>query len=183
MNPASTSVPSPTLIPLRPKFPLLLPIPPQPHALPLAPRSWRKVRLASRRDINNELAQLSEEETEIEEQLQGVRTRGSTFLVPIGKTMTLQEEKNDTFDPQIHSNFSQAATETSDGGSEESDGTGGDEGDNGESASGVEQDLDASLEDMDAQDENSDGDEDGDPDTSGFSMEADPVQTSSPPMR
>ncbi|KZV87403.1 hypothetical protein EXIGLDRAFT_773715 [Exidia glandulosa HHB12029] len=168
------SVASPTLIPQRPKFPLLLPRPPQPHPVPLAPRSQRRrVRLSSRRDINRELEQLSEEENEIEEQFTNVRTRGFSFIIPIGKQMTLQEEKND------------APTESSDAGSDGSgDGSNGDDGENMES--GVEQDLDASVEDMDAEqsedveeEEEEEGDESG-PQDGDYSMNSQPTPTSSP---
>lgn len=57
---------TPTLIPRDPRFPRLLPKPPQPHLVPL-----RKDRLYEHmnasRDIQREMDELSEEENELEE--------------------------------------------------------------------------------------------------------------------
>jgi hypothetical protein len=61
------STATPTVIPLDPIFPNLLPQPPQPYPTPL-PKAGRHVsRLNSRRDLEREMADLSAEEEEIDQ--------------------------------------------------------------------------------------------------------------------
>ena len=62
------SVVTPTLIPRELPFPLLLPEVPKPHPLPLQPNSGQPAsRLNSRRSLPNEMDDLSDEETEVED--------------------------------------------------------------------------------------------------------------------
>jgi len=91
---------------------------------------------------------LSEEENEIEDQLNEMKNRGYSFLIPIGRQLTLQEEKND-----------QVSSDSSDGASEHS-GAEASNADEGENVSGA--DLDANIEDMDAQEADQDGEEQDD---------------------
>lgn len=113
-------------------FPRLLPKQNPPHPVPLL-RQRVYGHLNAVRDLPREMDDLSDEETELEDITASIHNRGYTFLVPIGRSLTQQEEKND-------------AEEDSD----ESEGSGGapsvgeDDGEN-ESA----QDLDASMEDLD----------------------------------
>lgn len=60
------SVATPTLLPRAPKFPHLLPKPPQPHPVPL---SHERVygHLNAFRDLQKEMDDLSDEETELED--------------------------------------------------------------------------------------------------------------------
>ncbi|RDB21458.1 hypothetical protein Hypma_011856 [Hypsizygus marmoreus] len=129
------SVASPTLLPRPSKFPHLLPKPPQPHPMPL---SHRRVygHLNAVRDLQREMDDLSDEENELEDINLSIHNRGYGFLVPIGRALTQQEEKND-------------ADEDSDD-SDDSSRSGGAPsvaGDDGENDSA--QDLDASMEDLD----------------------------------
>ncbi|KAF5331111.1 hypothetical protein D9619_005951 [Psilocybe cf. subviscida] len=122
---------TPTLIPRESVFPRLLPRPPQPHPVPLTDRRvYTRVNVF--RDLQREMDDLSDEENEIN----NVHNRGFSFLIPIGRTLTRQEEKND-------------ADEDSD--DSQSMGSGGVSGsvmeDDGENESA--QDLDASMEDLD----------------------------------
>lgn len=62
------SVVTPTLLPRELPFPLLLPEMPKPHPLPQQPRSGQGFsRLNSRRSMRNEMDDLSDEETDVEE--------------------------------------------------------------------------------------------------------------------
>ncbi|KAJ3568636.1 hypothetical protein NP233_g5577 [Leucocoprinus birnbaumii] len=113
-------------------FPLLLPKQNPPHPLPLS-RKRVYGHLNAVRDLQREMDDLSDEENELEDITGSIHNRGYGFLVPIGRLLTQQEEKNDAEED-----------------SEDSEGSGGapsvveDEGEN-ESA----QDLDASMEDLD----------------------------------
>ncbi|KAF8637333.1 hypothetical protein AX17_002834 [Amanita inopinata Kibby_2008] len=78
---------------------------------------------------------LSEEENELEDINMHIHNRGFNFLIPIGRVLTQQEEKND------------ADEETDGSGSGQSDGPASLMGDDGENDSN--QDLDASMEDLD----------------------------------
>ncbi|GJJ12514.1 hypothetical protein Clacol_006757 [Clathrus columnatus] len=80
-----------TLIPQLPIFLDALPSPPQPHPKPLAPLGRAPKRINDYRDLFQELEDLSEEETERNE----IKNRGVSWLVPLGRQQTLQEEKND----------------------------------------------------------------------------------------
>ena len=56
-----------TLIPQMPAFPMLLPEPPHPHPMPLAPQGEGPRRLKERRDLVHEMDDLSEEEGELDD--------------------------------------------------------------------------------------------------------------------
>lgn len=78
---------------------------------------------------------LSDEENELEDLNNAVRNRGFAFLVPIGRSLTRQEEKNDAEDDtdesgSAHTGVAPSVLE-----------------DDGENDSA--QDLDASMEDLD----------------------------------
>jgi len=136
------SVASPTLLPRYPRFPHLLPRPPQPHPIPLSHRQVYE-RMNPVRDLQREMAALSDEENELEDINMNIHNRGYTFLVPIGRSLTQQEEKNDAED------------DSEDSGSNHSGGAPSvleDDGENDESA----QDLDASMDDLDAELEDAD---------------------------
>ncbi|KXN92245.1 hypothetical protein AN958_08698 [Leucoagaricus sp. SymC.cos] len=134
--PRTRGVPMPvvtaTLLRQPPHCPLLLPKQNPPHPLPL-PRKRVYAHLNAVRDLQREMDDLSDEENELEDITTSIHNRGYGFLVPIGRSLTQQEEKNDAEED-----------------SEDSEGSGGapsvveDEGEN-ESA----QDLDASMEDLD----------------------------------
>ncbi|KAG6833066.1 hypothetical protein H0H87_011810 [Tephrocybe sp. NHM501043] len=128
------SVATPTLIPRYRKFPYLLPKPPQPHPVPL---SYRRVygNLNAVRDLQREMEDLSDEENELEDINLSIHNRGYAFLVPIGRNLTQQEEKND------------ADEDSEDSGSARSAGAPSVVEDDGENESAP--DLDASMEDMD----------------------------------
>jgi len=60
------SVATPTLLPRPPKFPHLLPKPPQPHPIPLS-RQRVYEHLNAVRDLQREMDDLSDEENELED--------------------------------------------------------------------------------------------------------------------
>jgi len=131
------SLVTPTLIPRNPALPLLLPDIPKPHPTPLPPNSGQPPgRLSSRRNLRNEMEDLSDEEDDIEESWkEAISQRGYNFLHVIGRLLTQQEEKND-----------QAETDTDESGSAHSGGQASnvDDGENGS-----QPDLDATMEDLD----------------------------------
>jgi len=125
---------TPTLILREPYFPRLLPKVPQPHPVPL-PKERVYGHMAAYRDIQREMDDLSDEENELEDLNNAVRNRGFGFLVPIGRSLTRQEEKNDAEDESdesgsVQTGVAQSVLE-----------------DDGENDSA--QDLDASMEDLD----------------------------------
>ncbi|KAG5645576.1 hypothetical protein DXG03_005714 [Asterophora parasitica] len=129
------SIATPTLLPRPSRFPHLLPRPPRPHPIPLP---YQRVygHLNAVRDLQREMEDLSDEENELEDINLSIHNRGYSFLVPIGRSLTQQEEKND------------ADEDSEDSGSARSGGppsVGEDDGENEESF----QDLDASMEDLD----------------------------------
>ncbi|KAF9269836.1 hypothetical protein L218DRAFT_993823 [Marasmius fiardii PR-910] len=129
------SVATPTVLPRPQVFPRLLPDPPHPHPVPLpAPGKGHYGNLKARRDLQREMNDLSDEEKELEDLNISIRNRGYTYMIPIGRTLTIQEEKND-------------ADEESEGASEsgESGNGGPPSGDDADTT----QDLDAEMEDMD----------------------------------
>ncbi|KAJ6596686.1 hypothetical protein B0H10DRAFT_2232344 [Mycena sp. CBHHK59/15] len=146
------SVASPTVLPRPPLFPKLLPKPPQPHPTPLPLQSKAYGRLNASRTLQREMDDLSDEETELEEIVNiSIRHRGFGSLIPIGRNLTLQEEKNDADEDD---------DESDSGPSNGPPSVGEDVGENST------QDLDASMEDLDEEeDEEEDSEEgDGDPD-------------------
>ncbi|KAF4576295.1 hypothetical protein AB1N83_003087 [Pleurotus pulmonarius] len=138
------SVGRPTVLPRDPIFPLLLPTPPQPHPVPYQ-KSTNLDNVIRRRNLEKEMDELSDEENELEDMNLLVRNRGFNFLIPIGRTVTQQEERNDADDESDESSSEEGGGAVS---------VGEDDGDNDSG-----QDLDASMEDMDG-DEEEDTDED-----------------------
>ncbi|KAI0672896.1 hypothetical protein C8Q78DRAFT_1021801 [Trametes maxima] len=92
------SVASPTVLPRSPVFPRLLPLPPHPHPIPPAPSMQRRERFINYRDLWREMEELSDEENAVEDQNLEIKNRGYNFLIPIGRTWTQHEEKNDVSD-------------------------------------------------------------------------------------
>jgi hypothetical protein len=106
------SVATPTVLPRPPIFPHLLPKPPQPHPVPLPKHGRVYGHLNATRDLQREMDDLSDEENELEDIVSTVisvflilphnlfqnifiHNRGYNFLIPIGRSLTQQEEKND----------------------------------------------------------------------------------------
>ncbi|KAF7779042.1 hypothetical protein Agabi119p4_3387 [Agaricus bisporus var. burnettii] len=113
-------------------FPRLLPKQIPPHPIPV-PRKRVYAHLNAVRDLQREMDDLSDEENELEDITAAIHNRGYTFLIPIGKSLTQQEEKNDAEEDTDDTEGSGGAPSIAE-----------DEGEN-ESV----QDLDASMEDMD----------------------------------
>ncbi|KAI9065350.1 hypothetical protein FKP32DRAFT_1674706 [Trametes sanguinea] len=101
----------------------------------------RRERFINYRDLWREMEELSDEEHAVDDQNLEVKNRGYNFLIPIGRTWTQHEEKND-------------ADDASDG-TEGTDHTGDDNSlmdedeNSSEEEEEEEQDLDADMEDMD----------------------------------
>jgi len=149
---------TPTLLPRTPIFPLLLPKAPQPHPIPL-PKRRVYAHINAFRDLQREMDDLSDEENELEDLNMSVRNRGFGFLVPIGRSLTRQEEKNDAEEDTDESTSapSGAAQSVME--------------DDGENDSAL--DLDASMEDLDedATAETEDNDDMNEGDTEDFEEE------------
>ena|SRR6267154_2329676 len=112
-TPCTLMVATPTVLPRPPLFPTLMPRPQQPYPTPLAIPGRRVGKLIMRRDLVQEMDDLSDEEAELEDtvrqtscyrvlftdgdvkQTLEIKNRGYGFLVPIGKVLTQHEEKND----------------------------------------------------------------------------------------
>lgn len=133
------STATPTVLPRSPLFPHLLPKPPQPHTTPLPRHDQRVGRFNSRRDLQREMDDLSDEEEEFDDIASELRSRGYNFLIPIGRLFTQHEEKNDASDNEGSDDSDESES------SEESPSAMEDE--ENESA---EEDLDADMDDMDA---------------------------------
>jgi len=129
------SVATPTVLPRPDEFPHLLPKPPQPHPTPLPKSGHSGGRLNARRDLQREMDDLSDEENELEDINMLIRNRGYNFLIPIGRTLTQQEEKNDADEDSEDSESGQSGNNQA---------SVVDDGENDSNA-----DLDASMEDMD----------------------------------
>ncbi|KAG6868810.1 hypothetical protein C0993_009692 [Termitomyces sp. T159_Od127] len=101
------------------------------------PLSTRRVygNLNAVRDLQREMEDLSDEENELEDINLSIHNRGYAFLVPIGRNLTQQEEKND------------ADEDSEESGSGRSGGAPSIAEDEGENDSAP--DLDASMEDLD----------------------------------
>lgn len=137
---------TPTLIPRVPNFPILLPRPPQPHIKPKARRVGPYTTINQTRDLQREMDELSEEETELEEANMLLHNRGYNYMVPIGRTLTLLEEKNDADeedDGEDSGSGSDSQSQIMPDASSEA------EPDADPDASTNEVDLDASMDDMD----------------------------------
>ena len=71
---------TPTLLPRRPNFPLLLPQPPQPHLIPL-PKRRVYSHINAFRDLQREMDDLSDEENELEDLASHSTTSSTRFLM------------------------------------------------------------------------------------------------------
>ncbi|KAJ7580169.1 hypothetical protein C8J56DRAFT_276831 [Mycena floridula] len=132
------SVATPTLLPKNPRFPHLLPPTPKPYPVPLPREQVEYGHVNAYRDLQREMDDLSEEESELEDISRAIHDRGYAFLVPIGRTLTLQEEKNDADDDDDETDDSASAHSGSPPSAVEGDTA----------------DLDASMDDMDEAEEN-----------------------------
>ncbi|VDC06674.1 unnamed protein product [Peniophora sp. CBMAI 1063] len=137
------SVYTPTLLPRPPVFPTLLPRPPQPHPVPFPRRGTEDWRLNLRRDLVRDMEDLSDEEAELEDITNDVKIRGYGFIVPIGRTYTQHEEKNDADESEEDSDQAAASPVATDEPSET------EEAEEEEEEEGA--DLDAEMEDLDEQ--------------------------------
>ncbi|KAJ7587029.1 hypothetical protein C8J56DRAFT_90617 [Mycena floridula] len=151
------SVATPTVLPRGPRFPHLLPSVPTPHPVPLR-QSDEYGYLNAHRDLQREMDELEEEENELEDLSAVIRDRGYTFLIPIGRTVTLQEEKNDADDSDGETESARSGGPASVIEEDEVDTT---------------QDMDASMEDLDNEDED-------DEDAEGSEEEAEAEPSSDP---
>ncbi|KAF8891253.1 hypothetical protein BD779DRAFT_191925 [Infundibulicybe gibba] len=94
------SVFTPTLIPRQQRFPHLMPKPPQPHPVPTPKHVRAYGHLNAVRDLQREMDDLSDEESELEDINLSIHKRGFSFLIPIGRSLTQLEEKNDADDTE-----------------------------------------------------------------------------------
>ncbi|KAJ7611015.1 hypothetical protein FB45DRAFT_329788 [Roridomyces roridus] len=131
------SVATPTILPRPALFPRLLPKPPHPP-VPLATQG-------KTRNLQREMDDLSDEENELDELNHVIRARGFANLVPMGRSLTQQEEKNDAEDDEESESDSDSAPSNRPPSVVE---------DHGDDT----QDLDASMEDLDEQDDDEDSD-------------------------
>ncbi|KAA1469428.1 hypothetical protein DENSPDRAFT_835048 [Dentipellis sp. KUC8613] len=135
------SVATPTVIPRPPIFPRLLPKPPQPHPIPLDRSGRWAERVYPRRDLAQEMDDLSDEENELEDITLDIKNRGYNSMIPIGKMFTQYEEKNDA-DDGSEGDDSRSSHPDSQGSASEEEGDESEEEEEGG-------DLDADMEDMD----------------------------------
>ncbi|KAG8929320.1 hypothetical protein FRC03_008144 [Tulasnella sp. 419] len=143
---------SPSIIPSAPAFPFILPQQPQPHPTPL-PGSG-KVKLSSRRNLEQEANDLSDEEAEVDDALLFIRNRGANYLIPLGRRHTLMEERAD------------AQGDSDSSGASGSDAGGSDHNDDSAEEEEEEEaaDLDADMEDLDRETDDEDDAEEDDGD-------------------
>ncbi|KAJ7198617.1 hypothetical protein B0H12DRAFT_1165919 [Mycena haematopus] len=146
------SVASPTVLPRPLLFPRLLPRPPRTHPSPLPPQGKTYGRLNASRNLQREMDDLSDEESELEEMNHVIRARGYATLIPIGRSLTQQEEKNDAEEDD---------EESDSGPSNGPPSVGEDVGENST------QDLDASMEDLDDNEEEEEDEDEEDEDEEG----------------
>ncbi|KAJ7669261.1 hypothetical protein DFH06DRAFT_1180427 [Mycena polygramma] len=139
------SLATPTVLPRPLLFPRLLPKIPNAQPAPLPPQGKTYGRLNAARNLHQEMDDLSDEENELEEMNIVIRHRGFGTLIPIGRNLTQQEEKND------------AEEDDDDSDSAPSNGPPSVGEDVGENST---QDLDASMEDLDEEDEEDEDSED-----------------------
>jgi len=140
------SVASPTVLPRPLLFPRLLPKAPNSQVSPLPSQGKTYGRLNASRNLQREMDDLSDEENELEEMNISIRHRGFGTLIPIGRNLTQQEEKNDAEEDDDDSDS---------GASNAPPSVGEDVGENST------QDLDASMEDLDEDEDEEDDSEDG----------------------
>ncbi|KAF9526956.1 hypothetical protein CPB83DRAFT_856875 [Crepidotus variabilis] len=126
---------TPTLIPREQLFPLLLPKPPHPFPTPLQRRRVYG-HLNAFRDLQREMDDLSDEDNDVEEAIQLVGKRGYTTYIPIGRSLTQHEERNDDDD-------SDADTSQQSGNEQQSPAS------EADAENESTQDLDASMDDLD----------------------------------
>ncbi|KAH8826839.1 hypothetical protein DL96DRAFT_1464450 [Flagelloscypha sp. PMI_526] len=146
------STATPSLITPPVLFPRLFPNAPKPHLRPLLPYPSPYGRLNAFRDLNREMDDLSDEEREYEELREGVNHRGATFIVPVGRNLTAQEEKNDAEEEDDESTTSGSSNNESTAPPTEADED--EEGSDEDSEEDDEDavDMDASMEDLDEAD-------------------------------
>ncbi|KAG7451917.1 uncharacterized protein BT62DRAFT_926110 [Guyanagaster necrorhizus] len=89
------SVATVTVLPREPRFPHLLPPVPRTRPIPLRNAGYEPMygRMKEYRDLQREMDELSEEEHELEEMDNNIRTRGCKTVVPIGRVKTQQDER------------------------------------------------------------------------------------------
>ncbi|KAI0723916.1 hypothetical protein C8T65DRAFT_704576 [Cerioporus squamosus] len=127
-------VSSPTVVPRSPVFPRLLPLPPHPHPIPPAPSFQRRERFINYRDIWREMDELSDERARLRPRYNAeIKNRGYNFLIPIGRTWTQHEEKNDDRTGSDRTGDANSLMDE----------------DENDSSEEEEEDLDADMEDMD----------------------------------
>ncbi|KZT27308.1 hypothetical protein NEOLEDRAFT_1088810 [Neolentinus lepideus HHB14362 ss-1] len=133
---------SPTVLPRNQIFPeLMTKAPSEPYPLPRSKPGRHTGRM--RRNVQLEMEQLSDEETELENMALAQRNRGFDYMVPLGKLLTQREERNDNVrsqdDPDADASDISGETEHSPG-----------------PHSGIEEENDESGEDLDAEMEDRD---------------------------
>ncbi|KAI5834877.1 hypothetical protein K523DRAFT_262024 [Schizophyllum commune Tattone D] len=153
---------SPTLLPRESRFPLVLPHLNQPYIKPLPRKVQVYGRLNAYRNLEQEIADLEDEEASLDTAMRNIRDRGFNFLVPIGRNLTQQEEKNDAReddgedddvdDSGSEEGASQPSTQQTDASEEDEE----------EEEEEEEEDLDASMEDRDEDDEEDEDEEEED---------------------
>jgi len=131
---------SPTVLPRNQIFPeLMTKAPSEPYPLPRSKPGRHTGRM--RRNVQLEMEQLSDEETELENMALAQRNRGFDYMVPLGKLLTQREERNDNGEDDPDADASDVSGET-----EHSPGP----------HSGIEEENDESGEDLDAEMEDRD---------------------------